>query len=164
MVEVGVLCISVVKALSLNYETYIGSSPFLHEGLFRYEIPLQTRRLFQGLAQGITLSRMQICHIISLWHLCAKPVSILLQTWRCKSPPTPAVSYLFILYYSAIWFVICSHCLLKTCFKTYHNHIYRVLGIYFPSIWIIILQIRKTDWTCLRRKEVATTILISLYK
>lgn len=31
-----------------------------------------------------------------------------------------------------------------------------VLGVYFPSLWIVILQIRETEQTCLRRKGVGT--------
>lgn len=55
--------------------------------------------------------------------------------------------------YGLLSLFIC-RCLLKRCFKTHCNHICRVLGVYFPSIWITILQIKKTEWACLRRKEV----------
>lgn len=109
-----------------------------------------------GLAPSTPLSCMQICHLISLLHLCAKPVSIPLQTWRCNSPPTPGVSRLFSLYCSTIWFVICSHCLWNPYFKTHRKHSSRILEVCFPSIWIIIVQIRKTEWTYLRRKELGT--------
>lgn len=87
-----------------------------------------------GLAPSTPLSCMQICHLISLLHLCAKPVSIPLQTCRCNSPPTPGVSRLFSLYYSTIWFVICSHCLWKPYFKTHRKHSSRILEVCFPSI------------------------------
>lgn len=61
-----------------------GQAPCLQEGLLQaQDSPLNQAPLSSwgaGLAPSTPLSCMQICHLISLLYLCAKPVSIPLQT------------------------------------------------------------------------------------
>lgn len=157
---------SVVKAvIALIMKTTLGAPhscmgtcPHVcRKGYYRYTMPLLMRLLFLSWAQSIPLSCTQICHIIRLLHLWAKPISVLLGIWRYKSrsplppPPPPAVSCLFILYYSTIWFLICSHCLLKTCLKAHHNQIYSSWSLFSFHLNYNFANLK--DWMDLFEKE-----------
>lgn len=91
MVDMGVLCVSVVKAsIVLIMEIYMRSPHpcmmdmlpmFARSAITGIRFPNEAGVcLFLSLAQSPPLSCMQICHVISLLHLCAKPISIPLHT------------------------------------------------------------------------------------
>lgn len=80
------------------------------------------------------------------------------SSWNLKvqithpSSPDPAVSCLFTLYYSTIWFLICSHCLLKTWCKAHHNQIYSSWSLFSFRLNYNFANLK--DWMDLFEKEV----------